>query len=175
MRPANIQTKKKKSYNDELQKLPTERDSLMSPINPEMAVDRYFLPKDELGWRILRLQIDLHKKMFPVGYCMLCYKSFVSEHAYQIHLMKHKPKCKNCKCEFKTWKAYSRHIPYCSKNPLKPYTIIKERQYPVKKQAKFKFRCQLCQKRYKNEKHLRSHQINRCTKRYLENGWIVKI
>ena len=165
--------KKKKSYSDELKKLASERNSLLAPRNSAMRFRD--VPKTELDWKILRLKIDLHKKKCPKFYCRLCYKRFTSEHAYQIHLMKHKPKCENCKCEFKSWKAYSKHIPYCSKNYWKKYTIIKERVYPEKKRAKFKLRCQLCQRRYKEEKHLRIHQIHWCTKRYLTNGWIVKI
>ena len=176
MKPSSIQIKKKKSYSDELKKLNSELDSLLAPGNYAM---RFYsdddVPKTELDWKILRLKIDLHKKIYPYFFCRLCYEEFTSEHAYQFHLMKHKPKCRNCKCEFKSWKAYSKHIPYCSKNEWKPYTIIEERVYPEKKQAKFKLRCQLCQKRYKDQKHLRNHQIHRCTKRYLKNGWIVKV
>ena len=143
--------------------------SMISPVNPAQYVKTEDLPVDDLEWEELYLQIRLYQyeKKCPFG----C-RTFKSEHAYQLHLQKHKPQCTDCKIKLKSWKDYSKHLKFCRQ---KSNTINLPIRPEIKKQPKLKWKCQLCKRRYKTEKDMRSHQINRCEKRYLSNGWIVKI
>ena len=81
--------------------------SILSAVNPAQNVKAEDLPIDELGWEELYLQIRTFptEKMCPFG----CRK-FKSEHAYQLHLQKHKPQCTDCKLKLKSWRDYSKHL-----------------------------------------------------------------
>ena len=62
------------------------------------------------------------ERLFGVGReCPLCLeesnlngKRYKSEHHFQFHLRKHKPRCPNCKIRLKKWSQYRQHLPYCS-------------------------------------------------------------
>ena len=113
----------------------------------------------------------------PVKACPICYKEFISEHAYQIHIRKHRPVCIRCDLQLKSWSEYSDHIPHCSRKRGAQFVPGNHRRIigTFQRRPVFKFKCQLCRRRYVNKKQLRNHQINRCEKRYLQNGWVVKV
>merc|ERR1712227_969568 len=108
----------------------------------------------------MRINAGIEK---PVKNCPVCCKEFKSEHAYQIHVLMHRPVCPHCGMKLKSWTEYSDHILFCSR---KYYvrTLPRSNRATDKKPV-FKFKCQLCRRRYANEKQLRSHQINRFEKR----------
>ena len=162
-----------KSYKKSSIKTDYEKQiSALAPVNPRMIISSEDIPQDDLSWSELNMRINSGTEK-PVKDCPVCCKKFKSEHAYQIHIRKHKPVCPHCDVKFKSWSKYSEHISYCSR---KYYvrTLPRSNQTTAKKPV-LKFKCQLCRRRYSNEKQLRSHQINRCEKRYLQNGWVVKI
>ena len=153
--------------------------SVFSPVNPRQNIKKEDLPdrNDENGWRKLNQTIKYGEILYGENYvkdCPMCMRYFRSEHAYQIHIQKHKPECVHCLVKLKSWTQYLKHLPYCrNKNgvievPRRPF--LQPKKKPV-----LKYTCQLCKRKYKKEEHLRDHQINRCQKRYMSNGWIVKI
>ena len=113
----------------------------------------------------------------PLKDCPICFKEFTSEHAYQIHVRKHRPECIHCDLQLKSWSEYSDHIPHCSRKRGAQFVpgIFRRSLGSLHKRPVFKFKCQLCRRRYANQKKLRNHQINRCERRYLRNGWVVKV
>ena len=150
--------------------------SLFGPVNPKQNVKKEEIPApdDELGWMELNLTVNFGTIWARA--CPVCARKFVSEHAYQIHVQKHKPKCVHCELKLDSWKQYEQHLPFCRQRTS---AIPKQhRDHPTsrpQKKPKLKFQCQLCKRKYATERHLRSHQINRCKERYVANGWIVKI
>ena len=141
-----------------------KRISVLAPVNPQM-IDPLESPEQVL-------MVNGVDK--PVKDCPICYKYFTSEHAYQIHIRKHRPVCPYCGLKLKSWSEYSEHIPHCRGKYHVRRLPRTTRVYRVKKPV-FKYKCQLCKRRYINEKQLQSHQICRCGKRYMKNGWVVKI
>ena len=162
-----------KSYKQTSTKTDYEKKiSVLAPVNPKMIISPEDVPQDELSWSELNMRINSGIEK-PVKDCPVCCKEFKSEHAYQIHIRKHRPVCPHCDLKLKSWSEYSEHIPYCSR---KYYVrTLPRNNRETQKKPVLKFKCQLCRRRYANEKQLRSHQINRCEKRYLQNGWVVKI
>ena len=144
--------------------------SVFSPVNPRQKKDKIPDRNDDSGWRKLNTTITSGKK--HIKSCPMCFRHFQSEHAYQIHIQKHKPQCVHCFIRLKSWKQYLKHLPYCRKRAV---DRVPRRLYQPEKKPKLKFTCQLCKRIYRKEEHLRYHQINTCEKRYLSNGWIVKI
>ena len=118
----------------------------------------------------LSKQISLTSQQKRPNMCLACCS--LGKVLKQTPVQKQKPQCTDCKIKLKSWKDYWKHLKFCRQ---KSNTIKLPIRPEVKKQPKLKWKCQLCKRRYKTEKDLRSHQINRCEKRYLSNGWIVKI
>ena len=146
-----------------------QKESVFAPVNERMLVSRENRPKSEIEILELNLSITLARKM--TKRCPLCPRFFESEHAYQLHLRKHSPRCPHCSIKLKSWKQMEKHEQSC---PRKNGLVVMQRlARPEKKKRPFK--CQLCKRRYESEKHLRNHQINRCQKRYISPAWIVKI
>ena len=147
---------------------------VFGPVNPKQNVKKEDLPDedDELGWEELNLSVNFGQ--IPVKECPICMRKFQSEHAYQIHIQKHKPECVHCLIKLKSWKEYLKHLPYCRKR-ANVITVPRVHRVQPERRQKLKYTCQLCKRKYKKEEHLRNHQINRCEKRYMSNGWIVKI
>ena len=107
--------------------------------------------------------------------CRMCLKMCNSLHGFHRHVHKlHNSKCLNCKVEFKSWKHYEKHIPFCSRR----FGICRVNRSPSsqnKRPKRLPFTCQLCARKYEKHQHLIDHQIKRCKKRYISDAWIVKI
>ena len=146
-----------------------KKESVFAPVNERMLISPEDRPTDELEEMEMNLQITLGRK--TIKRCPLCPRFFESEHAYQLHLRKHSPRCPHCSIKLKSWKQMEKHEQSC---PRKNGLVLMQRlKRPEKKKRPFK--CQLCKRRYETEQHLRNHQINRCQKRYVSPAWIVKI
>ena len=104
--------------------------------------------------------------------CRMCLKMCNSQHSFQMHVRKHKPKCDQCEVSFKSWKNFGKHIPYCTRRFGVTHVPQKA---PKANVPKLPFKCQLCRRKYEKNEHLIDHQINRCKKRYVADAWIVKI
>ena len=145
--------------------------SMMAPVNQRMLVPKnVYDGMDELDEMEFHLEISLGRKM--IKNCPFCSQEFKSEHAYQLHIREHKPKCQKCSIKLKSWKNYEKHRFSC---PRRVEIKKIERTPDEKVKTKRQFKCQLCQRRYKNETDLRNHHINRCEKRYITPAWTVKI
>ena len=106
--------------------------------------------------------------------CRICGEVFTSRYAFTIHVNKHEKKCVNCKVEYKTWKDFGNHEPFCARRFGRKIIVprVSRRNEKVKK---FDHKCSLCDRRYEKYDQLFQHQVQRCTKRYISKKWVVKI
>ena len=106
--------------------------------------------------------------------CRICKKMFDSRYSFTIHVNKHKKKCENCKCVYKTWKELETHEEFCPRRFGRTVILPRPSTRPVR-QRKRPHKCSLCKRRYEKYEHLFKHQVHRCTKRYVTSKWVVKI
>ena len=109
--------------------------SVFSPVNPRQNVKKEDLPdrNDDSGWR--KLSENIKYGQIHIKQCQICMRSFQSEHAYQIHIQKHKPECVHCLMKLSSWTQYLEHLPYCKKRAI----YIPRRYIQTEKKPKLKF------------------------------------
>jgi len=137
---------------------------------PRLSKDMKIAKKSFRG-QILYRTLDLLKKRRP---CRICKKMFDSKYAFTVHVNKHKKRCVNCKCVYKTWKELENHEEFCSRRYGRTVILPRPPTRPVH-QPKRPHKCALCKRRYEKYEHLFKHQVHRCTKRYVTSKWVVKI
>ena len=86
---------------------------------------------------------------------------------------KRKTVCPGCKCLFKGFNEVQRHYKYCSKRT--EVQVIPKREEKKCHEVVRKFKCSLCNRRYRKYRSLFKHQVQECEKRYRSKAWIVKI
>ena len=106
--------------------------------------------------------------------CRICNKIFNSRYAFAVHINSHELKCGNCKCIYKTWKKFKNHFEFCPRRNGITVIFPRSSNRPIR-EPKLPHKCTLCRKRYEKYKHLFNHQVERCTKRYISENWVVKI
>lgn len=108
--------------------------------------------------------------------CLLCDRQFASPHAFQMHMKKHEPRCVHCHLGFENWSQFERHLPFCRRRlPVLPRQRRTLAQQPRGREIPRPFQCALCRRKYEKHRQLVRHQIARCDKRYVRDGWVVKI
>ena len=120
------------------------------------------------------MYIDI-KDNLKMYMCTICSKKYHSQYKLQVHYNKHPAKCLGCALKFKSWREVNNHWIYCSRRTSAINVRNTDVRYPTFQPIILPFKCQLCGRKYKKQRHLFCHQVHRCLKRYRSRAWVVKI